>query len=210
MMVLTVFGTVAVTAQAVNVQKPLSPLYVVTPPLPNVWGERVWNYQDAEKYASPGATSSADISGRTLTATASAGESTGARVEGESFCAVGVNWYLNPCVNWDAVKSKPVLVTVLLGYKVAGSGSGKAVGDVLLEASHATYTLVHKDTTAASYSVNQPFKVVQFRTTLSQIGVSPGYGYLHVFAGAFANAGIVTSPQSSTQVTVYSVGLQWA
>jgi len=206
LMVFTVFGTVGVTAKPANATPPSNPIYMVTPGLPNVWGEGLWNYHSTNKYIGDG-TASANISGWKLTATAGMGELLNAHADG--FCELGVNWYLNPHVDWNKVKDKPVLVTALVGYKLAGSGSGNAGGDVWLGTFGTHLVIEHKDSNAASYSVNQPFKVAQWKTTLGALATQPGSGQLYVFAGAYVYGGSGSNTQSSTQVTVYTIGLQW-
>jgi len=183
-----------------------NPIYMVTPGLPKVWGQGLWNYQFTSKAAHLG-TASANINGRKLTASAGVGEIVGG-ANANGYCELGINWYLNPHVDWDKVKDKPVLVTALVGYKLAGSGSGYAAGDVWLGTIFRHLVIESKDSNAASYSVDQPFKVVQWKTTLSALATKPGTGQLYVLAGALVTTGLVSSTQSSTQVTVYAIGLQ--
>jgi len=207
-MAFTVFGAVGVTAKPANSASASNPIYMVTPGLSNVWGDGLWNYHYTNIYAfAPNGTASANITGIKLAATAGVRAMSDAHADG--FCELGVNWYLNPHEDWNKVKDKPVLVRALVGYKLAGSGSGNAGGDVWLGTFDQHLVIEHKDSYAASYSVNQPFTVAQWKTTLGALATQPGSGQLYEFAGAYVYGGHNSSTQSSTKVTVYAIGLQW-
>jgi len=161
---------------------------MVRPGLPKVWGQGLRNYQFTSKFAYAG-TASANINGRKLTASAGVGEITGGATA-NGYCELGVNWYLNPGVDRNKVKDKPVLVTALVGYKLEGNGSGYAAGDVWLGIVVRHLVIESKDSNAASYSVDQPFKVAQWKTTLSALATKPDTGQLYVLAGALVTTGL--------------------
>ena len=208
LMVFTVLGTTAVTATPTNTATNQNPIYMVTPGMPSVWISPFFNYQGPGTYASaPSVTATAHASGwgqLTTTVRAVASGTTG-----NSVCGDGVAWYLNPHVNWNAVKNEPVLVKALVSYKLSGSGSGAAGSLVELMGPNGNHQLIIAASGPPSYSVNQQPKMIEWKTTLGSLATQPGQGYLIVTAFGTvvgANGGIT---QSSTQVMVYSLALQW-
>jgi len=209
LMVFTVLGTTVVTAAPANTAT--NPIYMVTPGVPSVWISPLFNYQHTgTQCTAPSDTATAHVNGLgqlTVTTSAVASRTTGAGV-----CADGVTWYLNPLVNWDAVKNKPVLVKVLMSYKLSGSGNGEAVGDVSLVGGSAHSTILYETGGAVvgpSYSINQPLKMIEWKTTLGALATQPGQGQLCAWESAGATALNGGSTQASTQVMVYSIEFQW-
>ena len=207
LMVCTVLGTAVVTATPTNTATNQNPIYMVTPGIPSIWIWPLFNLQTSVTSASaPSVTATAHVGDLgQLTTTASAVAS---GTNGIGICGDGVSWYLNPHVNWNAVKNKPVLVKILMSYKLSGSGSGTADSDVYLLSGSSNKPIMG-GATPPSYSVNQPPKMFEWKTTLGALETLPGQGQLGVTAFVLVKGANGGSTQASAQVTVYSIELQW-
>ncbi len=204
LMVFTVFGSTAVAGKPTNAGTMSSPIYTVTPPLPNVWFR--YNNHGRDMGGSPGELATASSNGNKLTSSSSSTGTYGTDYA-VSDAWVGVQWSLNPLVNWDKVKNKPVTVTAIFGYKFSGSGPDSHSCSISIKnpGSQMNHIIYLKDSSSA-YAVNSPLKVVHYRTTLLDLSTGPGQGQINMCLSTYAGG----TSMASASATVYDIQLQFA
>jgi hypothetical protein len=237
LLVLTVFGSVAVTAQSTSVTQKVvqkvvqknqivingnnvvvnpSDPYAITPGVRGAWGATLYNVHDAFVVSTQGFAILTNSSGGSkLATTASVPEIVYG--SGTNVAYLGVKWHLKPGMDWAKVKGDKVLVTALVSYDLSGglpktngfsSSSVSTTGGDPMKPSASVLIGSQK---GAEYKFSTPKPVtVQLSTTLENLSTANGQGIVAVKLLTDITGGAGgASTAASGNVTVYNIQLTW-
>lgn len=215
LLVLTVFGGVAVTAKPADACA-YQCSYLITPWRPSTWTGSCYN-EHGTKIVDPGIQGLTSTStGSTLATKDSAFEMTAGH--GTNVAYLGVDWSLKPRVNWDAVKRQPVIVTALVSYTLSGNGYAASHSTVALRGGNPITSVNYKTIAQAGTTEKDPFPQkpysvtasrirVAWVTTLDQLSTGKGVGTVTVGLWTSITAATAYQNEASGDVTVSDITL---